>query len=109
GLREYVLDEAGGHAGDRLGDAAVTAHRQTGQHVVLGVPARTTGALDDEGADLAVGGAKTLAVLRRNLDSRQHGGVEARLVEHHDDVGQLAGWLAGRAGRQRQTVRGRAV
>ncbi len=39
---------------------------------------------------------KCVLVVRRHLDAGQRGDVEARFVEHHDDVRQLAGSFTGR-------------
>ena len=45
------------------------------------------------------------AVARRQLDAGHRGGVEARLVEHHDDVGRLAGRMAGLVRRGAKLIR----
>ena len=89
-IRQPALDPAGGDAGDGVGEPPVGAHREAGEHVVLGEPARPAGALDHERPRLAVGRAETLVVVRRQLDAGHHGDVEARFIEHHDDVRQLA-------------------
>ena len=109
GVWQAALDAPGGQARDRLGETAVRARREAGEDVVIGVPARAAGALHHEGASLAIGGAKPVPIIGRNLDSRQHGGIEARLVEHHDNVRQLAGCLAGCAGAEIQAVRARGI
>src|SRR5262249_3329764 len=49
-----ALDPAGRDAGDEELEAPVGARRQAREHVVFGVPARPSGALDQELARLAV-------------------------------------------------------
>src|SRR5713226_6472940 len=108
-MGQAALDAADGEPGGGLGKTSIGAHRQPGEHVVFGEPARPAGALDHERAQPAVGRAEAVAIAGRNLDVRKHGGVEARLVEHHDDVRQLAAGLAGVAAREAQAVGNGAV
>ena len=49
------------------------------------------------------------AVVRRQLDAGQRGGIEARLVEHHDDVRRLAGQMAGLVRRGAKLIRGGGI
>src|SRR5262245_64286850 len=52
-LRQATLDAPGRDARDVEHETPVGARRKTGQHVVLGVPARPAGRLDEQGSRLA--------------------------------------------------------
>ena len=97
-MRQAAVDPAGGDAGDRV--------RRSGRRSApTGRRARCTRCTSSgrrrprprrRAACRRTSGSASL-VVRRHLDAGQRGDVEARLVEHHDDVRQLAGCLAGRA------------
>src|SRR5260370_36595552 len=84
--RESALAPPGGDAGAEIGEASERARGQTREHVVFRVPGRPAGAFDHEGALLAVERTEMIAIAGRHLDAGNGRDVEARLVEHHDDV-----------------------
>src|SRR5262249_9140696 len=75
-VRQPALDVTGCESCDRLGKTPVGAHRETGEHVVFGVPARAAGAFDQELALLAVERAKVLPIVRTDFNAWHQRGVE---------------------------------
>src|SRR5215218_2712677 len=87
---QSALDPARRDARDEISEAPVRPCRESREYIIFREPARTASAFDDERALLAVAGLEVSAVIGGKFQARHRANVEARLVEHHDDVRRLA-------------------
>ena len=108
-VRQASRDAPGGDPRHELGEMAVGARRQSAQHVVFGEPGRPARAFDQERALLAIERTEVALIAGRHLDARHGADVEARLVEHEDDVRQPLPRLAGRGRGRRKAIADDAV
>src|SRR6266852_7317931 len=100
---------AGGDARDVEHEAAEGAWREAGQHAVFCVPGGPAGGVEKEGALLAVERAEMPPVVGRDANAGSGGDVEARFIEHHDDVRPTSRRVAAVGRDERKLTRGRAA
>ena len=77
-VRQAARDASGGDPRHELGEMTVGTHRQSAEHIIFGVPGRSAGAFDQEGALLAVERTEMALIAGRDLDARHRADIEAR-------------------------------
>src|SRR3954464_378445 len=95
-----------GHA---VGKATIGAHRQPSKDVIFSKPGGPACAFHDQAPFLAIQRVEMTVVVRRYFDAGHRADIEARFIEHHDDVRKLGSRLASALGASGELADGLGV
>ena len=88
--------------GDRRREASVGTSRKASEHIILGEPAWSADALDDQFARLTIQRLEMMLITRPALLCLGGRNVETRFIVQQDNVRELARRLTSRGWRQLQ-------
>ena len=100
--RQASIDVSRGDPGDGRRETSVGTGRKAGEHIVLGEPAWSADALDDELARLAVQRLEMMLIAGWHFYAWRDRNVETRFIVQQDNVREFARRMTSRGRRQFQ-------